>query len=82
MSDVRPDWIAVDWGTSNMRAWAMSASGTVLAEARARGDLSEPSRRGGACHLYTSFRRRFGRNRAPCLRGHGARPPQLDGGAP
>lgn len=27
------DWIAVDWGTSNMRAWAMSASGTVLAAA-------------------------------------------------
>ncbi|MEM7473067.1 MAG: 2-dehydro-3-deoxygalactonokinase [Pseudomonadota bacterium] len=22
-------WIAVDWGTSNLRAWAMSASGTV-----------------------------------------------------
>lgn len=31
--DIKPDWIAVDWGTSNMRAWAMSASGTVLAEA-------------------------------------------------
>ncbi len=30
---VTPAWIAVDWGTSNMRAWAMSASGTVLAEA-------------------------------------------------
>ncbi|MFQ6546600.1 2-dehydro-3-deoxygalactonokinase [Aestuariibius sp. 2305UL40-4] len=30
---VAPDWIAVDWGTSNVRAWAMSASGTVLAEA-------------------------------------------------
>ncbi|EBA13176.1 2-dehydro-3-deoxygalactonokinase [Roseobacter sp. CCS2] len=30
---VTADWIAVDWGTSNMRAWAMSASGTVLAEA-------------------------------------------------
>lgn len=29
-----PDWIAVDWGTSNMRAWAMSASGSVLAEVR------------------------------------------------
>ena len=27
-----PDWIAVDWGTSNMRAWAMSASGSMLAE--------------------------------------------------
>ncbi|HCO55499.1 MAG TPA: 2-keto-3-deoxy-galactonokinase [Pelagibacterium sp.] len=25
------DWIAVDWGTSNMRAWAMRADGTVLA---------------------------------------------------
>ncbi len=30
---ITADWIAVDWGTSNMRAWAMSASGTVLAEA-------------------------------------------------
>ncbi|UTW10711.1 2-dehydro-3-deoxygalactonokinase [Marinobacterium rhizophilum] len=25
------DWIAVDWGTSRMRAWAMTAAGTVLA---------------------------------------------------
>ena len=31
---LKPDWIAVDWGTSNMRAWAMSASGTVLDEMR------------------------------------------------
>ncbi|MGJ8621326.1 MAG: 2-dehydro-3-deoxygalactonokinase [Yoonia sp.] len=30
---IKAGWIAVDWGTSNMRAWAMSASGTVLAEA-------------------------------------------------
>lgn len=30
---VRPDWIAVDWGTSNLRAWAMAADGAVLAEA-------------------------------------------------
>ena len=38
-----PDWIAVDWGTSNMRAWAMSASGSVLAAARSdqgMGDLT------------------------------------------
>lgn len=27
------DWIAVDWGTSHLRAWAMSAAGRVLAEA-------------------------------------------------
>ncbi|MEM6637868.1 MAG: 2-dehydro-3-deoxygalactonokinase [Pseudomonadota bacterium] len=25
-----PDWIAVDWGTSHLRAWALSASDTVL----------------------------------------------------
>jgi len=25
------DWVAVDWGTSNLRAWAMDASGAVLA---------------------------------------------------
>jgi 2-dehydro-3-deoxygalactonokinase len=29
---VVPDWIAVDWGTSSLRAWAM-AGGAVLAEA-------------------------------------------------
>jgi 2-dehydro-3-deoxygalactonokinase len=28
---VTADWIAVDWGTSNMRAWAMSADNKVLA---------------------------------------------------
>lgn len=31
-TNIKADWIAVDWGTSNMRAWAMSASGSVLAE--------------------------------------------------
>lgn len=31
---LKPDWIAVDWGTSNMRAWAMSASGSVLDDVR------------------------------------------------
>ncbi|MFT4742843.1 MAG: 2-dehydro-3-deoxygalactonokinase [Yoonia sp.] len=36
-----PDWIAVDWGTSNMRAWAMSASGSVLAEARSDKGMGE-----------------------------------------
>ncbi|SDG86838.1 2-dehydro-3-deoxygalactonokinase [Pelagibacterium luteolum] len=28
-----PDWIGVDWGTSNMRAWAMSADNRALAHA-------------------------------------------------
>ncbi|MCD7059810.1 2-dehydro-3-deoxygalactonokinase [Pelagibacterium xiamenense] len=31
VSDIVADWIAVDWGTSNMRAWAMGAGGAVLA---------------------------------------------------
>ena len=29
---ITPAWIAVDWGTSNLRAWAMGVDG-VLAEA-------------------------------------------------
>lgn len=29
----RPDWIAVDWGSSNLRAWAMGAGGRPLARA-------------------------------------------------
>lgn len=31
---IEPDWIAVDWGTSRCRAWAMGRGGAVLAEAR------------------------------------------------
>jgi len=30
-SDKKADWIAVDWGTSRMRAWAMTADGKPLA---------------------------------------------------
>ncbi|QHQ37120.1 2-dehydro-3-deoxygalactonokinase [Algicella marina] len=30
---MKADWIAVDWGTSNLRAWGMDAGGAVLAEA-------------------------------------------------
>lgn len=32
MSGVSADWIAVDWGTSNLRVWAMDAAGAVLDE--------------------------------------------------
>ncbi|AEQ50257.1 2-dehydro-3-deoxygalactonokinase [Pelagibacterium halotolerans] len=37
------DWIALDWGTSNMRAWAMGADNSVLARgdsAKGMGQLS------------------------------------------
>lgn len=40
---VAANWIAVDWGTSNMRAWAMDADGAVLARgesARGMGQLT------------------------------------------
>jgi 2-dehydro-3-deoxygalactonokinase len=29
---IKPDWIAVDWGTSNLRAFAMTEDGSTLAE--------------------------------------------------
>lgn len=32
-SHISPAWIAVDWGTSNLRAWAMDAAGKILAHA-------------------------------------------------
>ena len=30
---IAADWIAADWGTSNLRVWAIGADGAVLAEA-------------------------------------------------
>lgn len=40
---VRPDWIAVDWGTSNLRAWAMSHD-AVLAEAQSEEGMGRLAR--------------------------------------
>ncbi len=31
---IAADWIAADWGTTHLRVWAMSAGGTVLAQAQ------------------------------------------------
>lgn len=42
---VHPDWIAIDWGTSNLRVWAMSGDDEPLAEAqsdRGMGKLTPP----------------------------------------
>jgi 2-dehydro-3-deoxygalactonokinase len=30
----KPDWIAIDWGTTHLRAWGMTSSGTVLQTAQ------------------------------------------------
>ncbi|MFN5995875.1 MAG: 2-dehydro-3-deoxygalactonokinase [Paracoccaceae bacterium] len=43
---VKPAWIAVDWGTSNLRAWAMGADGRVLADASSEEGMGKLTRDG------------------------------------
>jgi 2-dehydro-3-deoxygalactonokinase len=43
---VKPAWIAVDWGTSNLRVWAMSGDGKVLAEASSEDGMGKLARDG------------------------------------
>jgi 2-dehydro-3-deoxygalactonokinase len=45
-SQILPDWIAVDWGTSNLRAWAMDRAGKVLAEAESDDGMGKLNRAG------------------------------------
>ncbi|MGL4322192.1 MAG: 2-dehydro-3-deoxygalactonokinase [Paracoccaceae bacterium] len=42
---MKPDWIAVDWGTSNLRVWAMDAGG-ILAEAQSDDGMGKLARDG------------------------------------
>ncbi|MEO9865410.1 MAG: 2-dehydro-3-deoxygalactonokinase [Yoonia sp.] len=43
---ITPDWIAADWGTSNLRVWAMSDSGDILAEASSDQGMGKLDRTG------------------------------------
>jgi hypothetical protein len=43
---ITPDWIAVDWGTTNLRAWAMGADGRVLAHAESEDGMGKLAREG------------------------------------
>ncbi|MEA2840263.1 MAG: 2-dehydro-3-deoxygalactonokinase [Methylobacteriaceae bacterium] len=36
-----PDWIAVDWGTTNLRVWGMSCDGTMLCAASSAKGMSK-----------------------------------------
>ena len=45
-SQLATSWIAVDWGTSNLRAWAMATDGKVLAEAVSGEGMAKLSRDG------------------------------------
>lgn len=38
---VKADWVAVDWGTTHLRAWAMSKAGDVLAEAKSEDGMGQ-----------------------------------------
>lgn len=41
---VTADWIAVDWGTTNLRAWAMDASGRPVARAESQSGMASLQR--------------------------------------
>ena len=43
---VTADWIAVDWGTTNLRAWAMGRDGTERAQANSRNGMGALDRAG------------------------------------
>jgi 2-dehydro-3-deoxygalactonokinase len=43
---VAVDWIALDWGTTNLRGWAMSDSGAILAQAMSENGMGKLSRDG------------------------------------
>jgi len=45
-----------------------------LSRAMENGTLGQREVRDGSCALYAAFERRYGRNRASCLRGHGTVP--------
>lgn len=46
-----PAWIAVDWGTTNLRAWAMNRDGSVLAERDSDAGMLRAGNRGFEAHL-------------------------------
>jgi 2-dehydro-3-deoxygalactonokinase len=43
-SQINPTWIAVDWGTSNLRAWAMDGAGVILAETTSEDGMGKLAR--------------------------------------
>ncbi len=43
-SHIFPAWIAVDWGTSNLRAWAVGAGGEILAKGETSDGMGSLSR--------------------------------------
>ena len=46
VANVTADWVALDWGTTNLRVWAMSSAGTIMAQAMSDNGMSKLSRDG------------------------------------
>jgi 2-dehydro-3-deoxygalactonokinase len=42
--ETTPNWIAVDWGTTNLRAWGLASDGTVLCAASSAQGMSKLAR--------------------------------------
>lgn len=40
----KPDWIAIDWGTTHLRVWGMTASGTIVDQAKSDRGMGSLSR--------------------------------------
>ena len=49
-----------------------------LRAAKLAGQLGETTTERGGCGIYVEFRRRYGPERANCLRGHGTEPPSVE----
>ncbi|MBL9047268.1 MAG: 2-dehydro-3-deoxygalactonokinase [Tabrizicola sp.] len=64
---ITPAWIAVDWGTTNLRAWAMGAGGRVLAEAQSDDGMSKLSRDGFEPALLRLISPWLGAGRTPVV---------------
>lgn len=53
-----PEWIAADWGTSNLRLWAIGADGTVIGERtsnKGMGQLAPPEFEGALTELAADW---------------------------
>jgi len=66
-SKINPAWIAVDWGTTNLRAWAMGQEGEILAEATSDEGMGKLTREGFEPALLRLISRWLGAAQTPVV---------------
>lgn len=64
---IEADWIAVDWGTSNVRAWALGGDGSVLAEASSDHGMGRMAGRDYEAALLSLIRGWLGGGKTPVM---------------